>query len=80
MMAETNQKKEKGQRMATRRIETGDVVRLKSGGPNMTVGAPYSDNRQAFHCFWFTRDEHGAEIIKHEALLIDVLEAVATDD
>jgi len=56
----------------------GDVVRLKSGGPAMTVNACPGDEtpsgaRTSYHCIWFkgaTRDQHTFEehlLQKYEA-------------
>ena len=36
-------------------IKVGDVVQLKSGGPNMTVVDVYEEDRQA-KCVWFFGD------------------------
>jgi uncharacterized protein YodC (DUF2158 family) len=38
------------------RFETGDVVRLKSGGPPMTITEPPAPDISGYHCVWF--DEH----------------------
>lgn len=39
-------------------LKDGDVVVLKSGGPNMTVeGYPYGDDSSTVSCSWFVGDE-----------------------
>jgi uncharacterized protein YodC (DUF2158 family) len=32
----------------------GDVVRLKSGGPKMTINGPSSDGADYYECVWFS--------------------------
>lgn len=34
-------------------FKTGDIVKLKSGGPEMTVNSWYAVGRGAFRCQWF---------------------------
>ena len=34
-------------------FKTGDIVKLKSGGPEMTIKAPASQNKANFYCQWF---------------------------
>lgn len=38
--------------MPDRELKIGDVVRLKSGGPDMTISAPGADSR-IWSCCWF---------------------------
>lgn len=35
---------------SNQKLEIGDVVKLKSGGPKMTVT---SVEEESFHCYWF---------------------------
>lgn len=53
-----------------REIQPGDVVHLKSGGRQMTVGrtAPKKDN--AFTCYWFEGGELRRAEIEQVALKI----------
>ncbi|WP_238246382.1 YodC family protein [Methylobacterium iners] len=44
---------------------TGDQVQLKSGGPQMTVNAVYSD---AVECAWFTGAKSNKANFKPDAL------------
>ena len=37
-------------------FKSGDVVQLKSGGPNMTVVGP-TQNGQALNCRWFPSND-----------------------
>lgn len=34
-------------------FQVGQVVRLKSGGPDMTVRSVPSEHNQVYHCQWF---------------------------
>lgn len=36
-------------------INSGDIVRLKSGGPNMTAGS--MEGPIFIHCYWFLDDK-----------------------
>ena len=55
-------------------FETGAVVRLKSGGPAMTVN--YSDESdQSVHCYWFTKDRQ----VVSDAFCKDMLIACEPD-
>jgi uncharacterized protein YodC (DUF2158 family) len=38
------------------RFKTGDVVRLKSGGPDMTVNGFSNGPNEEPHCAWFDGD------------------------
>ena len=43
------------------RLESGDRVRLKSGGPMMTVQYVNSDHQLDVTCSWFVGDKHFSE-------------------
>ena len=55
-------------------LKRGDVVRLKSGGPIMTVGKVSSDGEVI--CAWFNH----AEDVKREVFHQDLLEGVNEED
>jgi uncharacterized protein YodC (DUF2158 family) len=63
------------------KFKTGDIVKLKSGGPTMTVGAPVpfglkgDSNPNLAQCFWF----HGTEI-KSKTFPVEALELVTADE
>jgi len=38
-------------------MKIGDVVRLKSGGPNMVIRNYTGPDEQSVKCFWFSNDE-----------------------
>jgi len=38
-------------------FKVGDTVRLKSGGPLMTIMITNYDGKRHFYCQWFTKDE-----------------------
>jgi len=49
------------------KIQAGDVVELKSGGPEMTVG--YFENGSEVTCYWFDNaNNFQRQIIATEAL------------
>ena len=39
------------------KFKTGDVVQLKSGGPEMTVGSYDESNQKKVSCVWFVNSE-----------------------
>ncbi|HAT04544.1 MAG TPA: DUF2158 domain-containing protein [Aeromonas salmonicida] len=42
----------------TQMFKPGDVVRLKSGGPAMTISAPKKDSTaEAYYCRWFSPND-----------------------
>jgi len=55
-------------------IKIGDTVRLKSGGPIMTVtdiGDPYSDSKDHAWCTWFPSEvQSRTEVFKIETIEI----------
>ncbi len=53
----------------------GDVVRLKSGGPDMTVQALPNTTRRAFRCQWFAGKK-----LEGGFFATETLEAVGTED
>ena len=63
-------------------MKPGDVVRVRSGGPLMTVGfvADYSNGHKSAGCAWFLQDEDGTWGSLHEhEFSQDVLEVVEED-
>jgi uncharacterized protein YodC (DUF2158 family) len=51
-------------------IKIGDVVRLKSGGPNMTVGyTDVGDDSEDIGCFWFVGDNKMYDSFVRETLI-----------
>jgi uncharacterized protein YodC (DUF2158 family) len=48
-------------------FKTGDIVRLKSGGPDMTV-SQRAINPDTIHCQWFSGKKLEAGIFKLESL------------
>jgi uncharacterized protein YodC (DUF2158 family) len=40
-----------------RAFKPGDVVRLKSGGPNMTIRKVGEHSGDSVECCWFTKDD-----------------------
>jgi uncharacterized protein YodC (DUF2158 family) len=54
-------------------FEVGLVVRLKSGGPKMTVIAsePYNDGTVKVSCTWFSNDEPKSGTFIQEALTLE---------
>jgi uncharacterized protein YodC (DUF2158 family) len=58
-------------------LKAGDQVRLKSGGPTMTVehvGAASGSDGQAIACAWFETVD-GADVLKRETFSSMTLEA-----
>jgi uncharacterized protein YodC (DUF2158 family) len=51
-------------------IKTGDVVTLKSGGPEMTVNGFSSDHSNMAECVWFD-----GNVLREGAFYIDTLTA-----
>jgi uncharacterized protein YodC (DUF2158 family) len=49
-------------------LKVGDVVRLKSGGPVMTVSATAMNGRQLI-CAWFVGEENKSAAFSSEALV-----------
>lgn len=37
-------------------LKAGDIVRLKSGGPNMTLDRAIEDATEDWYCFWFVKN------------------------
>ena len=54
-------------------LKVGDIVRLKSGGPNMTVSVVNEPG--AIHCQWFNQEKDGlsfkAELAVFKADMLD---------
>ncbi len=58
-------------------VAPGDVVRLKSGGPRMTVSTVESDDRGQFvKCFWFSQSVDGFGAVDGHAFSMECLERV----
>lgn len=64
--------------MTTKTLPTGTVVRLKSGGPKMTV-IERRDNAkpkpEEYECCWFGRDDE----VHNDYFLIDAIEIVTKE-
>lgn len=41
------------------KLKMGDVVKLKSGGPKMTICGIKEEDRSAINCVWFASDYDG---------------------
>ena len=54
-------------------FETGEIVKLKSGGPKMTVGYIYKEGFNKITCFWFDGCTYCAHPFP-EVALVKVLE------
>lgn len=52
--------------MSTSQFQIGDIVRLKSGGPDMTVNTVHPDGE--YNCQWFAGKKLESGYFKHEAL------------
>lgn len=48
-------------------FKSGDVVKLRSGGPDMTVDAVYEEDQEV-RCIWFAGNELKREVISVHAL------------
>ena len=57
-------------------IKRGDVVRLKSGGPLMTVG-PLNSIKTMWNCDWFDGTESMCDLFIPEALVLVPSDEVA---
>ncbi|WP_417909333.1 YodC family protein [Candidatus Electronema sp. PJ] len=60
--------------MASEKIEVGQIVRLKSGGPKMTVGIITHSNGMCI-CQWFTEGK-----LEKGDLPLESLESVEPDE
>jgi uncharacterized protein YodC (DUF2158 family) len=62
----------------------GDKVRLKSGGPVMTIRGPHFDvlaniySREMLDCIWFAKNKDGKEEVHYCPFNQDELEKVPT--
>jgi uncharacterized protein YodC (DUF2158 family) len=52
-------------------FQVGDIVRLKSGGPLMTIEAIQDDEDNAILCVWFCENEKKADSFIPETLIKD---------
>jgi uncharacterized protein YodC (DUF2158 family) len=50
-------------------FKVGDVVQLKSGGPNMTISGFYNQNENSMTCTWFCSCEIRISNFPPEALI-----------
>jgi uncharacterized protein YodC (DUF2158 family) len=50
------------------RFKSGDIVRLKSGGPDMTVSEVEPDTTLGVKCSWFDGKQHCCDRFQHDAL------------
>lgn len=55
--------------MAEPKFTTGDLVRLKSGGPVMTVDGYAPGSSGKLSCVWFEGSEHKRAAFRPEALV-----------
>ncbi len=60
-------------------MKPGDLVKLRSGGPPMTVESIQPSSRSAT-CVWAWRDESGWQGVFRETFLLDVLEITEETD
>lgn len=62
-------------------LKVGDVVRLKSGGPNMTVSGQITPTNQGVGvlCGWFAADLESCMGYRTHSFLVDSLEPVCND-
>jgi uncharacterized protein YodC (DUF2158 family) len=60
------------------KFNPGDVVRLKSGGPSMTIGEPRTVPFNGNACYWFS-GPRGQQLLKSEVLPAEALEAAKPD-
>jgi len=58
----------------TPRFKRGDIVRLNSGGPQMTVQEPAGDDDDSVECIWFTSN---CSTVLTETFFEECLTAVA---
>lgn len=56
-----------------RKFKTGDIVSLKSGGPDMTVQNYHSEdvNDKRLTCMWFDNSEMRASTFLEDQLVLD---------
>jgi uncharacterized protein YodC (DUF2158 family) len=61
-----------GGKIMTDEIEAGSVVKLKSGGPRMTVEAVFrdADGRMCVRCTWFSDTKRTSQAFELEAVEI----------
>jgi len=52
-------------------FKVGDVVQLKSGGPNITINSFFDDNQKCVNCIWFVNGE-----VKEERFLTETIKKV----
>lgn len=60
------------------RAKQGDVVRLKSGGPIMTVGIKASSNDDKYQCDWFENLADRCNVHRSMIFHLDQLEVIET--
>ncbi len=53
--------------MTNQKFDAGEFVRLKSGGPKMTVES-YTERLDSYRCTWFSGAKHNSVSFKGDAL------------
>ena len=51
------------------KLKIGDIVRLKSGGPDMTISYESSLRSGEFTCIWFVNGEERGFVFREETLI-----------
>jgi uncharacterized protein YodC (DUF2158 family) len=52
-------------------FKIGDVVRLKSGGPSMTITKLPENNTNSYYATWFSGEKYEAHYFPFEALVLE---------
>jgi uncharacterized protein YodC (DUF2158 family) len=52
------------------KFKVGDIVKLKSGGPEMTVEKPFTHDGIAYRCQWFAGKKMESGIFPEDSLEI----------
>ena len=59
-------------------FKTGDIVQLKSGGPNMTVSS-FDSEEEEYDCCWFNGKKKESSTFKAEVLVYPDDQAIDTE-